>query len=68
VSGLVRADGDLLEFLRACEHGQTLASLGFERDLRDAAQVDAFTRLPFGRGGTIGPGLDRAQTADIPLF
>jgi len=68
VSGLVRADGDLLGFLRATEHGQALLALGFERDLRDAAQVDAFTRLPFGRGGTIGPGLDRAQAAEIPLF
>ena len=68
VTGLVRADGDLLGFLRSCEHGRALAELGFERDLRDAAQVDAFTRLPFGRGGTIGPGLDRAQAAEIPLF
>jgi 2-phosphosulfolactate phosphatase len=67
-SGLVRADGDLLGFLRSCEHGRALIEMGFERDLRDAAQVDAFTRLPFGRGGTIGPGLDRAQAPDIPLF
>ena len=67
-SGLVRGDGDLFGFLRATEHGQTLLELGFERDLRDAAQVDAFTRLPFGRGGTIGPGLDRAQAAEVPLF
>jgi len=65
-SGLVR--GDLQEFLLATEHGQTLVQLGFERDVRDAAQVDAFTRLPFGRGGTIGPGLDRSQAVEIPLF
>jgi hypothetical protein len=42
--------------------------LGFARDLHDAAQVDALTRVPFGRGGTIGPGLDRAQAPEIPLF
>jgi 2-phosphosulfolactate phosphatase len=67
-SGMVRVDADLFGFLGRTEHGQTLIELGFERDVRDAGQVDAFTRLPFGRGGTIGPGLDRSRDMDIPLF
>jgi len=68
VSGLVRGDADVERFLRATSHGAALIELGFARDLHDAAQVDAMTRVPFGRGGTIGPGLDRAQAVDIPLF
>ena len=67
-SGLVRGDADVEGFLRGTAHGAALVELGFARDVRDAAQVDAFTRVPFGRGGTIGPGLDRAQAVDIPLF
>jgi len=67
-SGRVRGDADLEGFLRATEHGAALVALGFASDVHDAAQLDAFTRVPFGRGGTIGPGLDRAQATDIPLF
>lgn len=69
-TGILRGDADLETFLRGTEHGQALASLGhaFERDLHDAAQVDAFTRVPFGRGSTIGPGLDREKVPEIPLF
>lgn len=67
-SGRVRGDADLEGFLRATGHGAALVDLGFAADVHDAAQLDAFTRVPFGRGGTIGPGLDRSQATDIPLF
>jgi 2-phosphosulfolactate phosphatase len=67
-SGRLRADGDLEAFLRETEHGRALVELGFAADVHAAAQIDTLTRLPFGRGGTIGPGLDRAQATDIPLF
>jgi phosphosulfolactate phosphohydrolase-like enzyme len=59
-SGKLRQGGDLEAFLRGTEHGSALIEMGFAADVHDAAQVDAFNRLPFGRGGTIGPGLDRA--------
>lgn len=69
-TGVLRGDADLERFLRGTEHGQALAALeyAFERDIHDAAQVDAFTRVPFGRGGTIGPGLDREKMPEIPIF
>jgi len=62
--------GGLEAFLRATEHGGALLAMeaAFAPDLADAADLDRFSRLPFGRGGTIGPGLDLKGRAEVPLF
>ena len=64
------APGALEAFLRASEHGAALLEMEplFAPDLADAADLDRFSRLPFGRGGTIGPGLDLKGRVDVPLF
>jgi len=64
------APGALEAFLRASEHGAALLAMepAFAPDLADAGELDRFSRLPFGRGGTIGPGLDLKARADVPLF
>ena len=64
------APGALEAFLRATEHGAALLAMepAFAADLADAADLDRFSRLPFGRGGTIGPGLDLKGRPDVPLF
>jgi 2-phosphosulfolactate phosphatase len=64
------APGALEAFLRASEHGAALLAMepAFASDLADAADLDRFSRLPFGRGGTIGPGLDLKGRPDVPLF
>ena len=64
------APGALEAFLRRAEHCAALLAIepAFARDLADAADLDRFSRLPFGRGGTIGPGLDLRERPDVPLL
>ncbi len=56
-------------FLRDCEHGAALCAMdpAFALDLADASDLDRFTRLPFGRGGVIGPGIDLGARPVDPL-
>jgi 2-phosphosulfolactate phosphatase len=61
-----RRPADLLEALRATDHGNVLSELGFEQDLRIAAQLDRFAFVPFVENGVImrpkaGEGPDPAR-------